>query len=172
MSLPRATYDPRRVFLFDFPKLSLGPKKREIGVYLSGAFVRPPPSPILFSALLYRGLDEAFELDRQRIEIRGSCGKENERADNGLLPSFPSRSPPLSSQFAIGWWVFIDAVILSKTAKLGPDSPYEEVPVHINFADWVSGIIATRQFPPPPSSALLPSLLSSLRLFPSQPSDH
>ncbi|KAL7413876.1 hypothetical protein BDY24DRAFT_388420 [Mrakia frigida] len=83
MSLPRAAYDPRRVFLFDFPKLSLGPKKREIGVYLSGAF------------------------------------------------------------FAIGWWVFIDAVILSKTAKLGPDSPYDEVPVHITFADWISGIIAT-----------------------------
>jgi hypothetical protein len=40
-SLPHGptSYDPRRVFLFDFPKLKLGPKKKEIGVYAAGALV-------------------------------------------------------------------------------------------------------------------------------------
>ncbi|KAL7422085.1 Vacuolar protein sorting-associated protein 68 [Cryptotrichosporon argae] len=37
MSIPRATYDPRRVFRFSLPRLELGPKAREVGTYLSGA---------------------------------------------------------------------------------------------------------------------------------------
>lgn len=71
-------------------------------------------------------------------------------------PAFLRLLPSPSLQFAIGWWIFIDAVILSKTAKLGPDSPYDEVPVHINFGDWVAGILATRELaslpPSPPPS--------------------
>jgi hypothetical protein len=39
MSLPRSTYDPRRVCLVSFPSIDLGPRKREWGVYLSGALV-------------------------------------------------------------------------------------------------------------------------------------
>lgn len=33
----RHSYDPRRVCLVSLPKLHLGPRKREAGVYLSGA---------------------------------------------------------------------------------------------------------------------------------------
>ncbi|GFZ46417.1 hypothetical protein JCM24511_04664 [Saitozyma sp. JCM 24511] len=36
MSIPRATYDPRRVFRFSLPKFEVGPKTRSIGTYLSG----------------------------------------------------------------------------------------------------------------------------------------
>jgi hypothetical protein len=51
MSLPRGTYDPRRVCLVSFPKIDLGPRKREWGVYLSGALVRTrlPGSATLLS---------------------------------------------------------------------------------------------------------------------------
>ncbi|CDZ96476.1 Predicted membrane protein [Phaffia rhodozyma] len=38
MSLPRATYDPRRVFVFRLPSIpGLAHKKREIGIYSAGA---------------------------------------------------------------------------------------------------------------------------------------
>ncbi|BEJ16179.1 hypothetical protein CspHIS471_0507840 [Cutaneotrichosporon sp. HIS471] len=37
MSIPRATYDPRRVFRFSLPKIDIGPKAREVGTYISGA---------------------------------------------------------------------------------------------------------------------------------------
>jgi hypothetical protein len=39
--LPRSSYDPRRIFLFNLPKLNLGGKGREIGTYLAGGLVRP-----------------------------------------------------------------------------------------------------------------------------------
>ncbi|ORX99062.1 UPF0220-domain-containing protein [Basidiobolus meristosporus CBS 931.73] len=37
--------------------------------------------------------------------------------------------------FAVGWWMFIDGIILSTT--------YKELPVFIGIEDYVSGIIAT-----------------------------
>ncbi|KAK9764203.1 Vacuolar protein sorting-associated protein 68, variant 2 [Basidiobolus ranarum] len=37
--------------------------------------------------------------------------------------------------FAIGWWVFVDGIILSTT--------FEELPVYIGFEDYISGIIST-----------------------------
>ncbi|KAG8904914.1 hypothetical protein FRB99_001012 [Tulasnella sp. 403] len=37
MSLPRATYDPRRVCLIPFPTVALSAHKRTIGVYTAGA---------------------------------------------------------------------------------------------------------------------------------------
>jgi hypothetical protein len=40
MSLPRANYDPRRVFFNPFPEISLGRHRRTIGIYLAGALVR------------------------------------------------------------------------------------------------------------------------------------
>jgi len=77
--------DPRRVCLIHLPKVSLGPRKREILVYLSGAL------------------------------------------------------------FAIGWWFFLDATILSSHAKPieDPNSPFDPVPVHVTFADWTPAICST-----------------------------
>lgn len=40
MSLPRSSYDPRRVCLNPFPEFTLGKHRRTIGVYLAGALVR------------------------------------------------------------------------------------------------------------------------------------
>jgi hypothetical protein len=39
MSLPRASYDPRRVCLNPFPEFTLGKHRRAIGAYLAGALV-------------------------------------------------------------------------------------------------------------------------------------
>ncbi|KAI9638468.1 uncharacterized protein MKK02DRAFT_36185 [Dioszegia hungarica] len=36
MAIPRAQYDPRRVFRFSLPKFEVGPKTRSAGTYLSG----------------------------------------------------------------------------------------------------------------------------------------
>ena len=40
MSLPRSSYDPRRVCINPFPEFSLGPHKRTAGIYIAGALVR------------------------------------------------------------------------------------------------------------------------------------
>lgn len=48
-------------------------------------------------------------------------------------------------QFALGWWAFLDATIMSAHAKplTDPDSPYDPVPVRVTFADWAPGLCAT-----------------------------
>ncbi|GAA97549.1 uncharacterized protein L969DRAFT_42600 [Mixia osmundae IAM 14324] len=83
MSLPRSSYDPRRVCLISLPRITLGPKKREFGVYASGAL------------------------------------------------------------FAIGWWFFLDACVQSSHSHPPPDAPYDSVPVHVRFEDWLPGLLAT-----------------------------
>lgn len=47
--------------------------------------------------------------------------------------------------FAAGWWMFLDATMLSKHAIpiTDPNSPYDPVPVHVTFADWTPGICST-----------------------------
>jgi len=82
MSLPRANYDPRRVFLLSCPTLPVN-FKRPIGVYIAG----------------------------------------------GL--------------FALAQWLFWDAAILSAHAHPPPDAPYDVVPVHVTFLDWVPGLCTT-----------------------------
>lgn len=42
MSLPRSSYDPRRVCLNPFPALNLGKHRRTFGVYLAGGLVCLP----------------------------------------------------------------------------------------------------------------------------------
>lgn len=64
-----------------------------------------------------------------------------------MIRSSPTSSRPPSppSQFAFGWWAFLDATVLSAHAKpiLDPDTPYDPVPVHVTFADWAPGLCAT-----------------------------
>lgn len=59
------------------------------------------------------------------------------------LLSTDARRPSL--QFAAGWWMFLDATMLSKHAIpiTDPNSPYDPVPVHVTFADWTPGICST-----------------------------
>ncbi|ORZ01621.1 hypothetical protein BCR43DRAFT_487227 [Syncephalastrum racemosum] len=38
--------------------------------------------------------------------------------------------------FALGWWVFIDALVLSAASS-------EDAKAHMRFEDWVSGILST-----------------------------
>ncbi|BGP54645.1 hypothetical protein JCM8202_003709 [Rhodotorula sphaerocarpa] len=47
--------------------------------------------------------------------------------------------------FALGWWAFLDATIMSAHAKpiSDPDSPYDPIPVRVTFADWAPGLCAT-----------------------------
>ncbi|SCZ98669.1 BZ3500_MvSof-1268-A1-R1_Chr7-1g09236 [Microbotryum saponariae] len=46
--------------------------------------------------------------------------------------------------FALGWWCFLDAAILSSHATPPADSgSYDPVPVHVSFADWTPGICST-----------------------------
>ncbi|SGY79555.1 BQ5605_C008g05162 [Microbotryum silenes-dioicae] len=46
--------------------------------------------------------------------------------------------------FALGWWCFLGAAILSSHATPLPDSgSYDPVPVHVSFADWTPGICST-----------------------------
>jgi hypothetical protein len=46
-------------------------------------------------------------------------------------------------QFALAHWMFWDAAILSSHAKPPPDAPFDTVPVHVTFLDWISGICST-----------------------------
>ncbi|PLW44149.1 hypothetical protein PCASD_09569 [Puccinia coronata f. sp. avenae] len=47
------------------------------------------------------------------------------------------------SIFAAGWWVFFDACTLSATMKPSPESPFDPVPVHVTFTDWIPGLCST-----------------------------
>ncbi|EIW70263.1 hypothetical protein M231_02769 [Tremella mesenterica] len=86
MSIPRATYDPRRVFRFSLPSFEVGPRVRQVGTYLSG----------------------------------------------GL--------------FALSFFLLLDASTLSSHAKPPPDAPYDVVPVHMSFVDWIPAICSTLGF--------------------------
>lgn len=44
MSVPRAEYDPRRIFVFSCPSLPFFKQRRAVGVYAAGALVRRPLS--------------------------------------------------------------------------------------------------------------------------------
>ena len=43
----------------------------------------------------------------------------------------------------------IDAATISKHATPPPDSPYDTVPVHITFVDWIPGLCSTRELTSP-----------------------
>ncbi|KAF8518255.1 hypothetical protein BU17DRAFT_76174 [Hysterangium stoloniferum] len=45
--------------------------------------------------------------------------------------------------FALGHWLFWDAAILSAHAKPPIDAPYDTIPVHVTFLDWITGICST-----------------------------
>ncbi|KAG0141295.1 hypothetical protein CROQUDRAFT_664017 [Cronartium quercuum f. sp. fusiforme G11] len=45
--------------------------------------------------------------------------------------------------FAAGWWIFIDACMLSATMKPSPITPFDPVPVHVRFPDWIPGLCST-----------------------------
>ncbi|CAH7673033.1 hypothetical protein BY996DRAFT_6432629 [Phakopsora pachyrhizi] len=45
--------------------------------------------------------------------------------------------------FAAGWWVFFDACILSATMKPPAESPFDPIPIHMSFTDWIPGICST-----------------------------
>ena len=47
------------------------------------------------------------------------------------------------AQFALGWWFFLDASILSAHAKPPIDAPFEDVPTHVRFADWIPGLFSS-----------------------------
>ncbi|SJX64915.1 uncharacterized protein SRS1_15344 [Sporisorium reilianum f. sp. reilianum] len=88
MSLPRRSYDPRRVCLIPLPQLPafLQTSKRQLGIYLSGAL------------------------------------------------------------FALGWWFFLDATIISSMRRHPPKDPtlpYEPPATYITFADWVPALCGT-----------------------------
>ncbi|KAF8609152.1 UPF0220-domain-containing protein [Ceratobasidium sp. AG-I] len=42
--------------------------------------------------------------------------------------------------FALAQWMFLDACILSAHARPPADAPYDTVPVHVTFLDWIPGI--------------------------------
>ncbi|WWD01744.1 hypothetical protein V866_008690 [Kwoniella sp. B9012] len=86
MSIPHASYDPRRVFRFSLPRFEVGPKVRSIGTYLSG----------------------------------------------GL--------------FALSYFFLFDAATISSHATPPPDAPYDVVPVHMSFVDWIPAICSTLGF--------------------------
>ncbi|WVN88954.1 uncharacterized protein L203_104169 [Cryptococcus depauperatus CBS 7841] len=48
--------------------------------------------------------------------------------------------------FALSYFILFDACTLSKHAKPPADAPYDVVPVHISFVDWVPAIISTLGF--------------------------
>ena len=64
--VPRSSYDPRRIFLFNLPKLNLGGKGRDIGTYIAGGLVSLPfaisfLSPLHLSNSLWINLTSSDE---------------------------------------------------------------------------------------------------------------
>lgn len=49
-----------------------------------------------------------------------------------------------SPQFALSYFLLFDAATLSSHAKPPPDAPYDVVPVHMAFVDWIPAICTTR----------------------------
>ncbi|KDQ08603.1 hypothetical protein BOTBODRAFT_37756 [Botryobasidium botryosum FD-172 SS1] len=45
--------------------------------------------------------------------------------------------------FGLAHWIFLDAAVLSAHAHPPPDAPYDTVPIHITFLDWIPGICST-----------------------------
>jgi hypothetical protein len=102
--VPRSNYDPRRLFLFNFPKLNLGGKGREIGTYIAGGLVRSHTNR---------------QYDQEELK-------------------------PID-QFAASFFLLIDAATVSAHAKPPPDAPYDTVPIHMSFVDWIPAIFSTRR---------------------------
>ncbi|KAL1407421.1 Vacuolar protein sorting-associated protein 68 [Vanrija albida] len=48
--------------------------------------------------------------------------------------------------FTFAYFLMIDAATVSKHAKPPPDAPYDTVPVHVQFVDWVPAILSTLGF--------------------------
>ncbi|KAE8537606.1 hypothetical protein D1P53_006314 [Cryptococcus gattii VGV] len=51
-----------------------------------------------------------------------------------------------SPQFALSYFILFDAATLSSHAKPPPDAPYDVVPVHMAFVDWIPAICTTLGF--------------------------
>ncbi|KAK4683684.1 hypothetical protein P7C73_g6546, partial [Tremellales sp. Uapishka_1] len=66
--------------------------------------------------------------------------------------------------FALSFFLLFDAATLSSHAKPPPDSPYDTVPVHMSFVDWIPAICSTLGF-------LITSLLDKSHLHSSFASD-
>lgn len=58
-----------------------------------------------------------------------------------LPPGCPTDS---DVQFTMSYFLLIDAATVSKHARPPPDAPYDTVPVHITFVDWIPAICSTR----------------------------
>lgn len=58
------------------------------------------------------------------------------------MTTFVPRLTGLSIKFALGNWLFLDAAILSAHATPPPDAPYDTVPVHVAFVDWLPGLFS------------------------------
>ena len=121
MSVPLRASDPRRVFRIPMPSISLGPRKRELLVYLSGALVGR--SPFLWP---FRAHSVCRSLQRAGgpSSVSPRSGIATRKADsNGES----------------------DATLLSRYAidPLDPSSPHDGIPVHVAFPDWIPGILST-----------------------------
>jgi hypothetical protein len=46
----------------------------------------------------------------------------------------------------LSFFLLFDAATLSKHARPPPDAPYDVVPVHMSFVDWVPAICSTRTY--------------------------
>jgi hypothetical protein len=49
------------------------------------------------------------------------------------------------TQFALSFFLLFDAATISSHAKPPPDAPYDVVPVHMSFVDWIPAICSTRE---------------------------
>lgn len=129
MALPpnlRSSYDPRRVFYLNLPKIELGPKTREIGTYISGGLVS-----------LRDPRDSGQHVTPSNIDRGWRVVALTPRMLNLNFTSYSH-----FSQFAASFFLLIDAATLSSHAKPPPDAPYDEVPVHMTFVDWVPAIFS------------------------------
>lgn len=115
--LPRSTYDPRRIFVFNLPRLNLGGKGREIGTYIAGGIVSR------LSRVRLTPRKTPMELIEFRLVLRRNNIKK----------------------FAASYFLLIDASTISAHAKPPADAPHDTVPVHISFIDWLPAIFSTRK---------------------------
>lgn len=65
--VPRSSYDPRRIFLFNLPKLNLGGKGRDIGTYLAGGLVSLSFSPFALILNLLASLSINLNVTRRIV---------------------------------------------------------------------------------------------------------
>lgn len=104
---------------------------------------RPPARPL---AALGSSSIAAMSLPRRAYDPRRVC-----LLPLPSLPSFLSTNKrtlgiyTAGALFAIGWWFFLDACIISSLASRHPDpeAPFDPPPVSVTFADWVPGLCGT-----------------------------